>query len=343
MIKILKFINKIILSNFQRLQRPYKLTYAVTYDCNLKCKMCFIWKKEKKKELSINEIDLFFKKQNYFSWIDLTGGEISLRRDLLDIVSIIFKYSRNLCILHFPTNGQLAGDIIKICKTIKKLSRGVALIVTVGLDGPQHIHNEIRGSSDVWRNAVETFIGLKRNGFRHVYFGYTLFEYNRSCFEKMFSEIKIVYPAIRHSDFHCNLISKSAHYFENYNLSIAYNMLTKNSVDFCYMNKKFSFKGLLARRYWSLATVYTKEKKMPLPCQALSATVFLDPYGDIYPCISYGHRCCNILDINFDLDTIWKEKFINHMYSEISKGACGGCWTPCEAYPAILGSLWRLS
>ena len=94
-------LKKIFLSNFLRLRFPYKLTFTLTYKCNLECKTCFIWKKKHQEELTLNEIDRFFKKSNSFSWIDLTGGEIFLREDLLDILEIIFKHCRNLCILHF--------------------------------------------------------------------------------------------------------------------------------------------------------------------------------------------------------------------------------------------------
>ena len=42
----LRFISRAFISNFTRLNFPFKISYAVTYRCNLQCKMCNIWKKE---------------------------------------------------------------------------------------------------------------------------------------------------------------------------------------------------------------------------------------------------------------------------------------------------------
>jgi MoaA/NifB/PqqE/SkfB family radical SAM enzyme len=79
------FSTNILLSAFGGLKHPYKLTFAITNKCNLKCKTCNIWQRKPENELTFAEIDKFFAANNYFNWIDLTGGEIFLRKDLPDI------------------------------------------------------------------------------------------------------------------------------------------------------------------------------------------------------------------------------------------------------------------
>jgi len=74
--KEFNFIKGIIFSNFKRLDCPYKLTFALTYRCNSRCQICQIWKKKKHKELSLLEIEKFFTINDFFNWIDLTGGEV---------------------------------------------------------------------------------------------------------------------------------------------------------------------------------------------------------------------------------------------------------------------------
>ena len=83
------FSKNILLSAFNGLKRPYKITFAITNKCNLKCKTCDIWNREPADELSFEEIDKFFKANRYFSYIDLTGGEIFLRKDLLEITKSV--------------------------------------------------------------------------------------------------------------------------------------------------------------------------------------------------------------------------------------------------------------
>ena len=47
---------------------------------------CSIWKQKPGKELTFDEITEFAKKNNYFRWIGLTGGEPFLRSDIVEIV-----------------------------------------------------------------------------------------------------------------------------------------------------------------------------------------------------------------------------------------------------------------
>lgn len=60
------------LSNMNLLNYPYKLSFAITYMCNGRCKICGIWKKYKEKpskikeELSLEEIERIFEKYPFF-------------------------------------------------------------------------------------------------------------------------------------------------------------------------------------------------------------------------------------------------------------------------------------
>ena len=97
-IKKYGFLAKNILkANLGRLDQPYKLTFALTSKCNYRCQTCNIWQKPPQDELSPSEIELLFKKAPNFSWIDLTGGEVFLRRDFVDIVEIIPPIRRASC------------------------------------------------------------------------------------------------------------------------------------------------------------------------------------------------------------------------------------------------------
>ncbi|HIE43193.1 MAG TPA: 4Fe-4S cluster-binding domain-containing protein, partial [Candidatus Omnitrophica bacterium] len=113
-------LKNIFLSNFNRLSSPYRLTYALTYRCNLTCKICLIWKKRNSHELSIYEIKRFFKRLNNLCWLDLTGGEITLRGDVEDVIDIIIENSPYLSILHLSTNGQIPEKILSIAERILK-------------------------------------------------------------------------------------------------------------------------------------------------------------------------------------------------------------------------------
>lgn len=335
-------LKRIFLSNFLRLKFPYKLTFALTYRCNLRCKTCFIWKKELKDRLTLNEIEAFFRKSNRFSWIDLTGGEIFLRNDLLDIVEIIFRYSRFLSILHFPTNGQLTEKIINITKKIQRFKRNINLVITVSMDGPQELNDEIRGKKGGWLNSLNTFIELRKLGFKFVYLGYTLSKYNSSStLQDMLLSVKRFYPDIDYNDIHINIAHTSEHYFNNASLQLMPDDFSTKNIDKFLKRGNGIIKNFLEQRYLRLIPNYVSSKQIPLRCQALASTCFIDPYGDIYPCSLYDRRICNIKDIDYDLYKFWNEDRVQSIRKEILNKRCKGCWTPCEAYPAILGSILK--
>jgi MoaA/NifB/PqqE/SkfB family radical SAM enzyme len=335
-------VKKIIFSNFLRPGFPYKLTFAVTYKCNLKCKTCFIWKKEQKNELGLSEIEQFFKKSNLFSWIDLIGGEIFLREDLPEILEIIFRHCRQLRILHFPTNGYLTEKIINIVKKICQYRKNIILVITVSMDGPEKINNEIRGNENAWARSLDTFIGLKKLGLKFVYLGYTISKYNSGSLEDMLLAVRKYYPRIGYNDIHVNIPYISEHYLNNASMHFMPGDFSTEDIENFSKGKSAAIKNFLERQYFKLIPDYLSLKQMPLKCQALASTCFIDPYGDIYPCIVYNRKISNIRDIDYDLHKFWKEDRVNAVRKEILDKECQGCWTPCEAYPAIMGSILNL-
>jgi len=334
-------IKNIFFSNFSRLKFPYKLTFALTYKCNLKCKICFIWKRKQTKELSIDEIEMFFKKSNRFSWLDLTGGEIFLREDLLDILEIIFKYCHFLSILHFPTNGQLTEKIVGIVKKICRLKGSRILVITISMDGPEEINDEIRGGKGTWMNSLNSFIELKKLGLKFVYLGYTLSKYNSGSLEDILLAVRKYYPHVDYNDLHINIAHISEHYFNNASLHLVPDDFSIKDIENFSKGRNGIIKNFLEQRYFRLIPNYLSSRQILLKCQALASTCFIDPYGDIYPCTIYDRRISNIRDIDYDLYKFWKEDRVAIIRKEILDKKCKGCWTPCEAYPTILGSIFK--
>ena len=131
-------LNNIFLSNFLRLRSPYKITFACTYRCNLKCKTCFIWKKKKSgNELSLEEIEKIFRNTK-IQWLNLTGGEPFLREDIVDVVEIIVKRSKPY-IVNITTNGFLTDKIIELIREIKKINSNQIFMMVTGLDNKKDL------------------------------------------------------------------------------------------------------------------------------------------------------------------------------------------------------------
>jgi len=342
--KFLNLSRKILESNFSKLKAPYRFTYIVTNKCQLRCNMCNIWKKPSCQELSLPEIREFFQKSNQFSWINLSGGEIFLRKDIFDIVKVIHNNCKDLYLLDFPTNGfetELITDTVKKILSFKMPK----VLVTVSLDGPPDIHDQIRGASGAWLKAVETFDSLRKlqsNRFR-VFFGITLQPSNKDRFQETVKCVEGSIGKIGYDDFHVNLSQHSSHYYNNVDFSES----TEEKALWSQMEEIIKLRktslvspvGFLERRYQGLCRSYLHTKKTPVQCQALEASFFMDPCGDVYPCSIFNKQIGNIKDFDYDTDKLWEANSRKEVRNQICKGDCPQCWTPCEAYQSILADM----
>lgn len=336
----LNFLKNILKSNFSGALNIYKLNLFATYKCNFKCKTCFIWNKKDSNELSIEEYAKILPKLNV-NWIDISGGEIFLRPDLTDLISLIIKSQKRLVLLHFPTNGFLTDKIAKLVNFVLQNS-SVKLIVTISLDGYEELHNFIKGANS-WRRALDTYRELKRINNRRfkVFLGHTLSNFNFDKVDKTFAELKKEFPHLDYSDIHINISHTSEHYYSNLSTGIDKKGIA-SSVD-NYIGKRkyklYSPVDYLEHKYHSFIKDYLKDNRTPLFCRSLINSVFISPEGDIFPCSIYNKNLGNLRDNDYDLNRMLVSKQADILREEIKKHRCPQCWTPCEAYQMILGSL----
>jgi MoaA/NifB/PqqE/SkfB family radical SAM enzyme len=122
---------------------PFFVVLELTYRCNLKCPHCYeLFRpadknmKNKTMELKPAEIQSIVEQLPRFTLITVNGGEIFLRSDLREILSIILAKHR----CHLYTNGtgitpEMARDLVDMGVT----SMGVSV------DGPEAVHDSMRG------------------------------------------------------------------------------------------------------------------------------------------------------------------------------------------------------
>ena len=340
--KSINFANNIFFSNFRRLAHPYKLTLALTYKCNSKCVICQIWKKEKQKEMSFRDIKRFLTVNNYFNWIDLTGGEVFLRKDLTGIIKAIIEIQQNLYLLHIPTNGILTKKITNDVKKILNL-KPKRFIVSIALDGPRELHDKLRGIKGNWRKALQTFKQLKKLKTENFdcYFGMTLSGHNSHLIERTFYYLKKEVPLLTRSDIHFNIAHHSSHYYKNKDIDLRIDQQIGERLNQFKREEKICISGvyLLEKAYQNLIAKYIKERSSPIPCKSLSVSIFINPFGDVFPCAMWNRKIGNLRNYDFDLRKIWSSQKALDCINIIAKKKCPNCWTPCEAYQSLLANL----
>lgn len=346
-VRLAKLATRIAASNAGELPLPYRLTYAVTDRCQARCTMCGIWQKPIQNELTIEEIDSLFRKANHFSWINLTGGELLQRPDIRQVIATIIDNSPNLYLLNFPTNGIQTDEIVSTVAMILEKTRLPRLIVSVSLDGPEELHDRIRGTEGCWRNAIETFRQLRkwRSGRFSVYFGHTIQTLNLGMFDLTVEAADSRIDNVTVDDFHLNIAHASGHYYDNTATGALPDQESAvreiERIASARTRKPFDPVARIEQSYQRHIRHYLEHGRACYTCQAAAASCFINPVGIVYPCSVFDSPIGSLREYGLDFAALWHSKARTQSRIRIINGHCPGCWTPCEAYQTILANLLK--
>jgi radical SAM family uncharacterized protein len=135
-----------LVSNLLGAKVPFFCGHKLTYNCNLRCKMCPFWRRPSP-DPSLNQEKAVLK-QIYNSGavgVAFEGGEPLLRNDLVDILA----FSRSL-----PLHTSLITNGTLLESRIDEIAPYINGVVYVSLDGLEKTHDAIRGVGGSFRKAV---------------------------------------------------------------------------------------------------------------------------------------------------------------------------------------------
>jgi len=133
-----------------------EIILSVTNRCNLRCAMCQIPEMEDGNEMSTAQLkgvirdSLVLGPDN----VVFSGGEPLLRDDILELISFASGYKINTCL---TSNGTLITEGMA-----RKLSSCGIGVVNVSIEGPEEIHDSLRGKGS-FKKAEEALKNLLRN------------------------------------------------------------------------------------------------------------------------------------------------------------------------------------
>jgi MoaA/NifB/PqqE/SkfB family radical SAM enzyme len=144
-----------------RVPEQKSVIFELTNNCNLRCRMCGIWKESKTKELGLKDIESILNTLGGRLSVSLTGGECFLHRGMDRICSYltVLLLRKKIASVNITTNGYSTARILRFLEKNKRFAD--ALSIGVSLDGPEEIHDVQRGRKGAFRNAVRTIKGIK--------------------------------------------------------------------------------------------------------------------------------------------------------------------------------------
>ncbi len=146
-------------------RNPIQLTFFLTKRCNARCPFCFYVSHGEKNtgsdELSVSEIQKISQNLDKLLWLAFSGGEIFLRSDLVEITRIFYENNKPAIIL-LPTNGLLTEIIYERVEAILKECPKSTIAVKLSLDGPERVHDKMRGVKGGYQKTLKTCETLGR-------------------------------------------------------------------------------------------------------------------------------------------------------------------------------------
>jgi radical SAM protein with 4Fe4S-binding SPASM domain len=245
--------------------------------------MCSIWKfpSDEKKEISPKDLE----KLPSLKFANVTGGEPFQRRDLEDIVSVLFTKASRVVI---STSGWHYQKIIKLAEKFPKIG------IRVSIEGLSQANDDLRGKMGGFDNGLKVLLKLREMGIEDIGFGITVSNKNSEdmlWLYRLSKELKMEFAtATFHNSYYFhkddNKVSNTDVVIEHFE-ELIYKLLKENSPKSWY------------RAFFNLGLInYINGGRRMLPCEAGTANYFIEPYGDVYP--------CNGLE-----DKIWKESMGN--------------------------------
>ncbi|MEZ5308420.1 MAG: radical SAM protein [Pyrinomonadaceae bacterium] len=156
-------------ASFTKLLRSYKgvpkletLILFVTSRCNAACETCFYHEElNTPGDMSFDQIARMSATMPAICDLWLSGGEPTLRKDLVEIVSI-FANNNQIRRVIIPTNGLIAARCVSVVERILSENESVEeLYVNVALDGIGKTHDRIRGVPGNWEKTLGTIAKLQ--------------------------------------------------------------------------------------------------------------------------------------------------------------------------------------
>jgi Fe-coproporphyrin III synthase len=315
---------------------PYKLLLSLTDHCNLRCGHCHAWRR-RTAELTPDELGRTLASLPGLRWLDITGGEPTLRPDLDACVAAITPALQRAVFVHFPTNGWQVDAAAALAIGLRDASPA-RVVVTVSVDGPEEIHDRLRGREGSYARALETWRRLDGLPGVEVYVGTTVTPENAAALPELAALLPAALPGFDLRHWHVNLQQRSEHFFSNAEAPPLALDEALSALAFIEAQRRLPRDGFALAEWLFLRNLrrHLETGRIPVPCQAGRASVHVAADGVVYPCHVLDESLGDLRDHDFDLPRLLGTA--QALRGVAGLRDCSHCWTPCEAYHALLAS-----
>jgi len=297
----------------------------VTYRCNAKCYMCNTWQHPTRPEEEITP-EIVEKIPAGLKFLNITGGEPFLRKDIEEIVAVSLKKTERLVI---SSNGYFTDRIVALAKKFPGIG------IRISIEGLPAANDELRGIKDGFDHGLRTLLTLQSMGMKDIGFGITVSDRNAEDMIELYRLAKAMdlelATASTHNSFYFH--KKDNAFKDPERVAQEFEKISR-----LLLHEKHPKKWFRAYFNHGMAN-YVRGGKRLLPCEVGTDVFFLDPFGEILP--------CNGMDVEAPMGNLKEQSFDEIWNSEEAKKVreqvrhCDkNCWMIGSAAPAMKKKIW---
>jgi len=246
------------------------LSVILTYRCDSRCSMCYIWKNPTHPEAEVT-LETLAKLPAGFDYLNVTGGEPTLRKDLMEVVDLLHPKAMKL---EISTNGLHVDRLVPIVEKYPDVK------IRISVEGFEATNDRIRGEKDGFRKKMDAMEKLIAAGGQDLGFATTFQDDNVDEIVDMYRLTKKLKV-----EFATSALHNGFQFHKNDNVqydrmrvarkveSLITEMLRSSSV-------KSWFRGYL--NLGLIEKILGHDRLMP--CTAGTDFIFVDPWSDVYAC-----------------------------------------------------------
>ena len=299
------------------------LTIISTYRCNSRCQMCYIWQNptDPKEEISAKTLE---KLPGGFDNLNVSGGEPTLRRDLADLIDVVYPKAR---ITEISSNGLRPERLLPIIKKYPNIK------VRFSLEGDEATSDAIRGEKNGYATKIAGLRKLREAGGMDLGFAMVIQDENADQLVRVYEMARREGVELATSTLHnaWQFYKNDNHFYDRTKVAREVEGLVTSMLR---TNKPKNW----FRAYLNLGLI---EKILGhdrlIPCTAGSDFAFIDPWSDVW--------ACNVRS-DLPLGNLEKQSWQDIITSERARETIGkvkacaqNCWMVTTARTAMRSSL----
>jgi MoaA/NifB/PqqE/SkfB family radical SAM enzyme len=246
------------------------LAVILTYRCSARCSMCHVWKHPTRPEAEVTPATLA-KVPSGFDFINLSGGEPTLRRDLPEIVDILYPKA---CKLEISTNGLHGDRLVPLVKKYPDLK------IRISIEGLGEKNDVIRGEKNGFEKKMATLGKLIEAGGQDLGLATTFQDEN-------VDEIVKLYRLSQEQgvEFATSALHNGFQFFKSDNGQYDRVRVARKVEDLITEMLKSGSVKTWFRAYLNLGLMgKILGQDRLIPCTAATDFAFVDPWSDVYAC-----------------------------------------------------------